>query len=300
MSPLSATRPARAACTALPFIDAGHGPEVVVLLHSSMSSKGQWRALIEQLQTTHRLLAIDLYGYGAAPLPHGLPGFSLSDEASRVHALIDTHLPFNARVHLVGHSYGGAVALKLALSLGARVRSLALFEPTSFHAVPAADAHRLSAVREVAARLCESPGDPRPTAVAGFIDFWNGERSFESLPQERRDALLAVAPKVPLDFQALFDPRCRASDYRPIHAPVLLMGGDRSPACARAVLAALAQVLPRCELHMLPTGHMGPVTHGPLVNGLVGGFLSEAVVMTSWVRAARAPVSERSFGRSPA
>ena len=254
------------------LLDVGHGPDVVVLLHSSMASKSQWRALTERLRGTHRLLAVDLYGYGAAPSPAGLPDFCLADEASRVRRLIDERLPAGARVHLVGHSYGAAVALRLAIALGDRVRRLVLFEPTAFHAVPAADAHRLGEVRHVAALLDEG-ASPRGTAVARFIDFWNGERSFESLTRERRDALRAVAPKVRLDFKALFDPRCRAADYRRIDVPVLLLGGDHSPACTRAVLASLAQVLPRGELQMLPCGHMGPVTHAGLVNERIATFL---------------------------
>ena len=41
----------------------------VVLLHSSMGSKGQWRSLVERMRRSHRLIAIDLHGYGASPMP---------------------------------------------------------------------------------------------------------------------------------------------------------------------------------------------------------------------------------------
>ena len=41
----------------------------VVLLHSSMGSKGQWRSLVERMRRNHRLIAIDLHGYGASPMP---------------------------------------------------------------------------------------------------------------------------------------------------------------------------------------------------------------------------------------
>src|SRR5262245_40305747 len=104
--------------------------EPVVLLHSSGASGAQWRTLAEQLGERYHVVAPDLYGYGAsAPWPGHGP-FSLAHEAEIVHALLDR---LGERVHLVGHSYGGAVALHVARLHSERLRSLALIEPVAFH-----------------------------------------------------------------------------------------------------------------------------------------------------------------------
>jgi pimeloyl-ACP methyl ester carboxylesterase len=247
-------------------LDSGAGRLTVVLLHSSMSSKAQWRGLVDTMRCACRVIAPDLLGYGAAPLPADGAGFGLDTEVQRLLALLQLRVP-QGPLHLVGHSYGGAVALRLALALGARVQGLTLYEPTAFHAVPAPHLRQLDEVRAVAAALrAAGDGVRGAPAVARFIDFWNEPGSYAALPPARQAAFVALAPKVRLDFQALFDPRLSGDDYRRLAVPVHLVGGRHSPGCARAVLAALSAVLPDSELVTLSAGHMGPVTHPAVVN----------------------------------
>ena len=105
----------------------------VVLLHSSMSSKGQWRELIQRMRDCYRLIAIDLHGYGDTSLPQSADCFALDDEVRLVESVLTSALQTGQRFHLVGHSYGGVVALQLAQRQPQRVRSLSLFEPIPFH-----------------------------------------------------------------------------------------------------------------------------------------------------------------------
>jgi pimeloyl-ACP methyl ester carboxylesterase len=212
------------------------------------------------------VIAPDLLGYGAAPMPADGGPFTLDHEVERLLALLRQR-GVQGALHLVGHSYGGAVALRLGLALGRQLQGLTLYEPTAFHAVPAPHARQLDEVRAVAAALqLAGDGVPAAAAVERFIDFWNEPGSYAALPPARQAGFVALAPKVRLDFQALFDLRLSAADYRRLEVPVHLVGGRHSPACTRAVLAALAAVLPRCELVTLSTGHMGPVTHPAVVH----------------------------------
>src|SRR5262245_10636432 len=112
------------------YTAAGAG-ETVLLLHSSAASGGQWRSLAQRLQTRYRVIAPDLHGYGQsdqAPLP-AEPG--LADAAALVEAVLAREAA--GRIHLVGHSYGGAVALRFAADRAERLLSLTLIEPVSFH-----------------------------------------------------------------------------------------------------------------------------------------------------------------------
>lgn len=263
-----------------PFTDQGHGP-IVVLLHSSMASKSQWRALSAELAPTHRAIAFDLYGYGAAPMPAGAASaFCLDDEARRVQHLLSRLAGAHEPVHLVGHSYGGAVALRLALALGPRVLSLSLYEPTAFHAVDGGGAAASAELREVravanAVRRCrfDDPADALAVA-ARFIDFWNGnEGALGALPASRQQTFAAHLPKVALDFQALFDSQLSAADYRELSAPTCLIGGLDSPACTRSVIGALAATLRHRALRTVDAGHMGPVTHPERVNPRILEFI---------------------------
>ena len=88
--------------------DDGQG-HAVVLIHSSVSGNRQWRALVDALKDRCRVLAINLYGYGeTTKWPEGLPQ-SLYAQAQLVLALCEE---VGKPVSLVGHSFGGSVAVR--------------------------------------------------------------------------------------------------------------------------------------------------------------------------------------------
>src|SRR3954471_9190311 len=104
--------------TRVEFLEQGSG-EPVLLLHSSGSSSAQWRSLIETLRQRYRVLAPDFYGCGrTGAWPKD--SFALADEAEIACALLRRA---GGRAHLIGHSYGGTVALHVARRFGHAVRS---------------------------------------------------------------------------------------------------------------------------------------------------------------------------------
>ena len=103
-------------------------PNRVVLIPCSASSARQWKALKEQL-AGFQSKPLDLYGHGMQERWHGAGPLSLTEEAAAIHEAALDGAPF----HLIGHSYGGAVALRFALSFPERLRSLTLIEPSCFH-----------------------------------------------------------------------------------------------------------------------------------------------------------------------
>lgn len=115
------------------FRQAGAGPGVVCL-HSNASSSGQWRALMDHLALRFHVLAADSYGAGKSPPWPTDRTVWLRDEVALLEpVLAAAGDPFS----LVGHSYGGAVALVAAVARPQRVRSLVLYEPTLFSLVEA-------------------------------------------------------------------------------------------------------------------------------------------------------------------
>ncbi len=250
----------------------GSGP-AVVLLHSSLGSKSQWRGLAERLARSHRTLSIDLLGYGDAPAPGDYAAFSLDTEVHRVLALVAQRLRPGERFQLVGHSYGGGVALRLAHAAPQRIASLALFEPTAFHLVPEGDA-AIAEVRALADSLTPTEDiDERMRQTERFMEFWNGIGSFAALPDARRNGLARVMPKARYDFRALLDDPQRAPALARLRVPTCLIVGRSSPACARRVAAVLEETLPIVQTHHVPTGHMGPLTHPELVNPFFEAWL---------------------------
>ncbi|AWL11370.1 2-succinyl-6-hydroxy-2,4-cyclohexadiene-1-carboxylate synthase [Saliniradius amylolyticus] len=243
------------------------GP-VVVLLHSSLSSARQWQALISELQGHWRILNLDLLGYGQAPAPHDKERpFSLAQEVQRIEGILADYEVESFT--LVGHSFGGAVALKLAYELGDRVESMALFEPVAFHLLNP-DSEGLTEVLSISGQMTQADNFQ---AAQQFVDYWNGKGYFAALPERLQAGMAAQVPKVRQDFEGLIGEGYTLTDYRALTLPCLLMAGEQSRRSSRAVAKALSHTLPDCRFTFTPGGHMAPISHSEAVNKHILCFL---------------------------
>lgn len=110
------------------YSESGTG-EPVVLLHGVGSSGRQWKRVSGFLPDRFRFIAVDHYGHGKTDGWSGpIESLTHDDEARLVQAVIEEVGP---PVHLVGHSYGGGIALRYILNSGSKVKSLTLVEPTA-------------------------------------------------------------------------------------------------------------------------------------------------------------------------
>jgi pimeloyl-ACP methyl ester carboxylesterase len=160
----------------------------VVMLHSSLGSKSQWTALAEQLSNRCRVIALDLCGYGDNPAPSTAATFTLDDEVRLVTAHLDRLVAPQVRVHVVGHSYGGLVALRFAQCHGDRVASLSLYEPVAFRLLDDGDA-ALSDIARLADQVTRLvAAGRRHDAAQAFVDYWSGDGSSRRCCWRRRDA----------------------------------------------------------------------------------------------------------------
>jgi pimeloyl-ACP methyl ester carboxylesterase len=255
------------------FREAGSGPGVVCL-HANASSSGQWRALMDTLAPKFHVLAADSYGAGKSPPWPTAGTIRLRDEV----ALLE---PVFARAgnsfSLIGHSYGGGIALIAAMIHRPRLHAMALYEPTLFALVEqeSSSPNDVDGIRNVVADSVAAleRGDAAQ-AARYFIDFWMGERSFEQMPERVRAATAESVKNIQGWKDALFDEPTPLDAFAELDVPVLLMLGKRSPLSSRAVAQRLARVLPKAEVVELDgLGHMGPVTHPDAVNSLIGRFL---------------------------
>ena len=244
------------------YFVAGSG-DPIVLLHSSGSSSRQWAELAEALRSDFQVIAPDLCGYGGTSHWPGVGTFNLAVEADLVCGLVQK---FKKPVHLVGHSFGGAVALKAASRHPEQFKTLTLIEPASFHLLRNGDEMDELALRqisEVAAIISSAvnSGD-YVSAMRRFIDFWNGAGAWDALPNPQRMALATCINKVTLDFWATLNDPMRRGDLFGLDVPTLLIFGERSPLPTRRISFHLARVLPSVRQRAIEdAGHMLPLTH---------------------------------------
>lgn len=115
--------------TKIHYIDVGSGP-AVLLLHGYGSSARSWEAVIPALAKNHRVIAIDLKGFGWSGRPPG--DYSPAAQAKIALAVLDARGVHDVAV--VGHSWGSSVALAVALAAPERVRRLALYSAYVYEA----------------------------------------------------------------------------------------------------------------------------------------------------------------------
>ncbi|MGZ4809628.1 MAG: alpha/beta fold hydrolase, partial [Thermoanaerobaculia bacterium] len=157
--------------------------QTALLIHSGGFTSRQWRKLAETLTPDYRVLAPDLLGYGASgPWPDRKP-FHFREDIAFLESLIG-----DEAVHLIGHSYGGLLALQLALSRPELVRTIAVYDPVAVGVLdPVEDADSLQPLARVSRDWQPGPNGADEAWLAAFVDWWNDAGSWTRLPEATRE-----------------------------------------------------------------------------------------------------------------
>jgi pimeloyl-ACP methyl ester carboxylesterase len=250
----------------------------VLLMHSSGLSGRQWKRFASIVAGKGlRAVVPDLTGHGASEPLLEPQAFSFREDVARTIALLQAEVQGGGAAHLVGHSYGGLVALQAAHRAPTLVRSLVLYDPVAFGVLdPTDDA---AALRELGSLdLTWGPTEPdRERWLRSFVDYWGGGAgAWSSLREEARAEFRRVAWVVREGVRTLMEDVTPASSYRVIRAPIAVLTGEQSPLAARSVVARLGTTLAATTRTIPGAGHMGPMTHGDAVNAAVLESLAAA------------------------
>ncbi|MEX3016402.1 alpha/beta fold hydrolase [Gymnodinialimonas hymeniacidonis] len=244
----------------------GQGAEPALLLHCTLAHGGAWAGVARHLAHRLTMSAPDLLAHGAGPEADRNRDFH--DQASEAAA---RHLP-DAPAHLIGHSFGATLALRLAVEAPERVRSLTLIEPVLFCAADgpgraAHDAH----FAPLAAAMTD--GDLAEAARV-FLGLW-GTEDFDDLPKAQQRYIIdriwipeATEPALIQDRAALLP---RLGD---LYVPTLLIEGAHSPPVINEINTRLALGLPNAtRVRIAGASHMAPITHPAETAAAIDGFL---------------------------
>jgi 4,5:9,10-diseco-3-hydroxy-5,9,17-trioxoandrosta-1(10),2-diene-4-oate hydrolase len=268
------------------YLEAGSGP-TLLLLHGHEQGATSWRWVLPALARTHRVLALSLPGHGdTAHSRTYAPG---SDAAPFVTDFLDT-LGID-RLHVVGHSAGGAVALRTTLADPARVQSLVLVDSAGLgrevHPLLAVDT--LPFVGELAILLSRLPGGDmgRTTMSAAMLfaqpwrapaDFWTEQHDLGRRPGQL-EASTATA-------RALFDATGQRQillDRLPtVTAPTLVVWGGCDYLLPAHQARTAVGLLPHGRLALLPDcGHLPHVEDPDRFAAVLGEWLTEHDALSS-------------------
>lgn len=244
----------------------------VILLHCSASSGRQWSGLAAALTRRRPVRTPDLAGHGEAGDWEYTGITTLEADARQVGELLRREGP----AHLVGHSYGGAVALKVAARWPERLLSLTVYEPVMMRWLFDDGEYSQSActVLNLACNLRYALRDGRSVKAArAFIDFWSGEGAWDVLSPARQQSILRTLPAVNAHFDALFGDDL---DPAPLTAlPLLYLTGDHTNTAAHDISRAAMKRLPGAHFRQCAhMAHMGPITHAESVAREWEGFVN--------------------------
>lgn len=240
----------------------------VVALHSSASSGRQWKHLTADIETSFPIFAYDLPGYGRQALK---PDHGETGQGEVALPVIRKIEQIGDAVHLVGHSNGAGVAIKIAMMRPDLIKSLTVYEPAIFHFLKKGDVEdrkQFAEINMISGILTAANATGRPDlGMRRFLDFWNGVGFWDSLPELAKDNFTAMTPSVINDFSRGLSETWALRDLQQVETRTLVMMGMDSPIITQNVSAAIARAMPRGHLAMLPgLGHMAPVSQPEWLN----------------------------------
>lgn len=250
----------------------GEGPPVV-FLHSSAAGPSQWRAFTKLLAPQYQCFTPAMVGYPpSSPVASGTP---VPPEVD-IGGVVDLITQLGQPVHLVGHSYGGYIAARLALAHPPLIRSLALFEPVLFGALrnePSPDAELARLDTLLPGFLDDAIGGTAPW-LQGFIDYWNFPGSWAALPETHRTAIQASGWKIYQEVRAVGLGDERFATYV-FPFPLLLVHGENTTAASLRMIAHVLAHNPTATHHVVAGGgHMFPISHGRETAPVLADFLA--------------------------
>lgn len=246
--------------TQFEVIEEGDG-EPLVLVHGSGSDWRTWQSQLVDFRDEHRVIAYSRrYHWPNAPIPDGAD-YSMEQHVDDLLVLL--HKLDAGPVHLVGHSYGGFVALRAAVRERERMRTLVLAEPpvtTLFVSNSPRPAELLKLLftrprtavaimrfgsRGIApARVAARRGDLQE-AMRIFGNAVLGREFYVRLSAARREQIAANSFRAEFlgsGFSTLND-----RDVCSMQLPTLLVSGQWSPALFHRLLDRLEELLPDTE-----------------------------------------------------
>jgi pimeloyl-ACP methyl ester carboxylesterase len=263
-------------------IELGEGPPLV-FLHGLI---GRWTHWMEQLTVfaeSHRVIAVDLPGFGDSPMP--AEKISISGYARMIEKLLDV-LQLSAAA-FVGHSMGGFTSVELAINFPERVQRLVLISPAGLSTYN--NPRNLLLVAQM--RRFRQIVDPYHARVAAHAELL-ARRPRLRLLEPTTHVVARHSDRLPAPFVAEFVRGLGAPgyiegmaanfdyDYRDrlgeIACPALIVWGERDRVVTSKDADLYEHLIPNSRKVIFEdTGHMAMIERPAAFNALLEEFLSE-------------------------
>jgi 2-hydroxymuconate-semialdehyde hydrolase len=248
--------------------------EPIVFVHGFPTSSHLWRDVVPLVPAGHRVVVVDLLGYGRSDKPDGRD-VSIKGHAERVVQLFDALRIERAAV--VGHDVGGGIAQHLAVRYPTRASRVCLIDSVGFDDWPTRDVKMAKASLPLTRFLPATwiLGIVRSDLQRGYAEHERGQHSIEQYLRpfatpEGRDVL--VEHLVALDPAETLTLSKRLKD---IVAPTAIVWGAHDPFLPPSIGKKLHEAIPGSTLDIIPdVRHFTPEEAPESIGTILEGWLT--------------------------
>lgn len=223
----------------------------VVFLHGFPTSGHLWGDVVAQMPPGHRIIVVDLLGYGRSD-PPGTRPLTLHAHAARIIGFLDALGVRKAC--MVGHHLGGGVAQALALDWPDRVTHLALIDCVAFNGWPTRDVRLAKALRSLVGRL---PTNWLLPIVRADLErgYYAPERATHSIDKYQRPFNSDDGRAVFLQHLTALDPSetiALGARLGSIDIPTSVIWGEHDPFLSLNLGSRVAAAIPGATFDIVP------------------------------------------------
>lgn len=219
----------------------------IVMIHGSYATTSTWKRMLPLIPKGHRCILVKLPGHGGAVQPSDFDCARVETELSILEAIIAKEC--DEPIHLVGHSYGGVVALALALKKEVKLSRLSLFEPVATWVLELEnDRPMMTIVNDFLQDYRSSVEKNQHEACGKVIDFWSGGSEFAQFPDKVKKMMATLVKDNVRHWDICTTFPDEAFNLVSVTVPTDIVFGSQSNAVAHAIAGHLNNLMPntRC------------------------------------------------------
>lgn len=243
-----------------------HGSGSTILcIHGTSGSALTWRSAAAELSKLGRVVAYDRRGYTRSERsePYRTSVAEHGDDAAALLGAVH-----GSPAVVVGRSYGGAVALDLALRHPEHILALAVLEPLAQGLDPEADAYSDQLRRRVEGAAAQDAS----TVPEVFLREVLGDEQWDGLPDALRESMAKDSMAILAEVRGPWL-RISAEELGRIDVPVVVLAAETSPPVFRMLSERIASAIPRARLTLVDGGHLVDPA-GPAVQAFIREVLA--------------------------
>jgi pimeloyl-ACP methyl ester carboxylesterase len=232
------------------YNECGTGP-AIVFVPGSCSTGAAWRSVIATWNGQFRCVTTSLLGYGETAERRTAGDPAISHEAEILESVIRKT---GGAGHLVGHSFGGLVALAVALRNRVPLTSLAILEAPGPELLRERGEHRhYQAFRRMTEAYFAEFDEGKAEAIAAMIDFYGGPGTYASWPARVRAYAIETTLVNILDWASAYGFALSGAALATVGLPALVIRGGASHPAVQRANELISECMPRAALATIDT-----------------------------------------------